>query len=170
MWSILWEFSGPQLVQPYSAMLQGSLQKHCPLDLQWHLQFSSSYLQCDKDEVGKMEPQGVDVPRDKMWQFYYKKICVEFQSMEWSEREKDFFPGGVKKVKPEKGGPNMFFLTPCPFSIGQKSHSYWKRPIQWMNANFQCYPTTLPKCSQHRLGRPCNGVLLTFGSMLCTER
>ena len=105
MWSILWEFSGPQLVQPYSAMLQGSLQKHCPLDLQWHLQFSSSYLPCDKDEVGKMEPQGVDVPRDKMWQFYYKKICVEFQSMEWSEREKDFFPGGVKKVKPEEGGP-----------------------------------------------------------------
>ena len=66
MWSILWEFSGPQLVQLYSAMLQGSLQKHCPLDLQRHLQFSSSYLRCDKDEVGKMEPQGEDVPRDKM--------------------------------------------------------------------------------------------------------
>ena len=64
-----------------------------------------------------MEPQGVDVPRDKMWQFYYKKIRVEFQSMGWSEREKDFFPGGVKKVKPEEWGPNMFFLTPGPFSL-----------------------------------------------------
>lgn len=170
MWSILWEFSGPQLVQPYSAMLQGSLQKHFPLDLQWHLQFSSSYLPCDKDEVGKMEPQGVDVPRDKMWQFYHKKIHVEFQSMGWSKREKDFFPGGVKKAKTEGGRAKYFFPHSRPFSIGQKSHSYWKRLIQWMNANFQCYPATLPKCSQHRLGRPCNGVLLTFGSMLCTER
>ena len=87
MWSILWEFSGPQLVQLYWAMLQGSLQKHCPLDLQWHLQFSSSYLQCDKDEVGKMEPQGVDVPRDKMWQFITKRFMLNFKA--WDDhREK----------------------------------------------------------------------------------
>ena len=114
MWSILWEFSGPQLVQPYSAMLQGSLQKHFPLDLQWHLQFSSSYLRCDKDEVGKMEPQDEDVPRDKMWQFYHKKIHVEFQSMGWSKIEKDFFPGGVKKAKTEGGRAKYFFPHSLP--------------------------------------------------------
>ena len=58
-----------------------------------------------------MEPQGEDVPRDKMWQFYHKKIRVEFQSMGWSKREKDFFPGGVKKVKNGRKEGQIFFSS-----------------------------------------------------------
>ena len=111
----------------------------------------------------------------KVWMFLETKWTVLLQKdlcwiskHEMIRERKRFLPRRSKKGK--TGGGRATFLTPCPFSIDQKSHSYWKRPIQWMNANFQCYPTTLPKCSQHRLGRPCNGVLLTFGSMLCTER
>ena len=147
MWSILWEFSGPQLVQLYSAMLQCSLQKHCPLDLQWHLQFSSSYLPCDKDEVGKMEPQGVDVPRDKMWQFYHKKIHVEFQSMGWSKREKDFFPGGVKKAKTEGGRAKYFF----PHSLPLLNWSEISLQLKKTNSVNECQLPMLPHYSTKML-------------------